>query len=403
MGVPELLIIITLSVFPLGELIRINLAKDITLHPVDLCVFLVMVSWLIVKIKNKTHILRIENIKPVSVFILIAFCSLLVNTYWLKANELIVSALYLVRWACYAGIYFAVRDTGKQFKTIILPRILLADGLIILILGLLQLYFFPSLIPWIQYQWDKHMLRLFSVFLDPNYTGAFLVLFLIFTAYNFFEFLYKQKNKNAVIFGILSGVILIAIFLTYSRSALIMLLTSSVTFLIFMRKKRVILIILVSMILFALFASRYFYIENVNLFRANSSFERITSAHTAMQIINKNPILGVGFDTYRYALIKYKFNKINLKNTSHADSSTDNSFLFIAATTGLLGLMAFMYMWYKLLNKIFLKGRNGKNIFAVCVFSCVTGLFVDALFINSLFFAPIMLWIWILMGITDSM
>jgi O-antigen ligase len=383
-------------------LVRINLAKDITLHLIDISVFLIFITWIALQLINKKNILKIYTLKPVLLFSLICLISLLANAYWLKPNELVVSALYFLRWLSSVGVYFAVRDTKTHFKNKTLPRILVIDGLTILILGFIQQFFFPSLIGFYQPDWDRHDHRMFSVFLDPNYLGSFFVLYLLFIGANFFENLNKKKNKLTVLYGIISGATLVAVYLTYSRSALLMLLISSITFLTLINKKRIIFILIGATLVYVLITSPKFYIENLNLFRVNSSIERLQSAKIALQIIEKNPILGVGFNTYRYAQVKYNFRASNTNFTSHADAGTDNSFLFVAATTGILGLLSYLYIWFNLLKKAYQKSKEKNNFYAACILSSAIGLSVSGQVINSLFFLPLILWMWILIGSTDS-
>lgn len=243
---------------------------------------------------------------------------------------------------------------------------------------------------------------MFSVFLDPNFAGAFFVLYLLFTVGLAFENINKKIYKLAGIYAIIAGITLIAIFMTYSRSALVMFLVSSFTFFILIKKKKFILFIVGITFLYVIIASPRFYIENVNLFRINSSIERIESANIAIKIIEKNPIFGVGFNAYRYALVKYNLRSLGTKYPSHADAGTDNSFLFITATAGIAGLISYLYLWFLLLKRIYQKSREKNNFFASAVLSSAIGLTINAQFINSLFFGSLMLWMWVVLSVTDS-
>jgi len=94
--------------------------------------------------------------------------------------------------------------------------------------------------------------------------------------------------------------------------------------------------------LFALISSSN--VENMNLFRRTSSLARLNNYSTAIKIITGHPLLGVGFNSYRY--VKEMYIKPGLGNIpSHADAGLDNSFLFILATTGIIGLLAYLFLW----------------------------------------------------------
>ena len=402
MGILEILIIISLLLFPLGELVRIEIFKNIILHPINISMSLLCIYWIYLQIKNKKNIFKVEGAKPIIIFSSIALISLLVNLSWLKINEFTTSIMYLVRWLLFASIYFAVKDTSPYFKKKILGKLLVLVGIIILILGLIQVFFYSDLISLYKFGRDKHMYRLFSVFLDPNFTGTFLVLYLLFIASLFFNNLKRKKLRLSIFYATIASITLIAIYMTYSRGALLMCLASSTIFFILIKRKKLILLIISITILYAYIISPNFYIENTNLFRVNSSKERIKSTQIAIQIIEKNPVFGVGFNTYRYALEKYNFRSLNTLYPSHADAGTDNSFLFILATSGILGLLAYLSIFFMLFKKVYRRARYEKNILAAAVFSSGIGLIVNAQFINSLFFWPIMLWMWTMLSIVDS-
>lgn len=139
-------------------------------------------------------------------------------------------------------------------------------------------------------------------------------------------------------------------------------------------------------------SSRYFNIENINLFRIASSEARIDSAKNALTIIKSNLLTGVGFNSYRYAQIRYGIRKEQSAGTiSHADAGTDNSFLFVLATTGFVGLILYLFMWFKIF----------KIASALAIVS-IFGVFIDSLFINSLFYPFVMLWLWIILALKKN-
>ena len=228
------------------------------------------------------------------------------------------------------------------------------------------------------------MYRMFSIFLDPNFAGAFFVLFFVFLMDGFL----KNKSKIIVLLLILT---LGAVFLTFSRSALLMLIISSSLLFIFMNKKRFILMLIAVAILVLVASSKYFNIENINLFREASSQSRINTAKSALVIIKNNPVFGVGFDSYRYAQLRYGFRVEGKDSISHSDAGTDNSFLFILATTGIVGLILYLLLWFNILK-----------IASPLAIASIIGVFVDSLFINSLFYSFIMLWLWVIIALSPK-
>jgi len=150
------------------------------------------------------------------------------------------------------------------------------------------------------------------------------------------------------------------------------------------------------LILFFIVISPLFYIENTNLLRTASSEARLETSRNALKIIQDHPILGVGFNAYRYAQIKYNFRNAHPLFMSHADSGVDNSFLFVLATTGIIGFIAYISLWFFILKMAVVRKKHELSIAGVLVIASIVGLSVNALFINSLFYAPLMLWMWLL-------
>lgn len=184
-----------------------------------------------------------------------------------------------------------------------------------------------------------------------------------------------------------------------------MLLVSAIIFSILTKKIKWIFGIILISVIFISISSRSFNIENVNLFRIASTEARIDSARIAMQIIKDNSIFGIGFNTYRYAQIKYGFRNPGDSRLSHADAGTDNSFLFILATTGIVGLIFYLNLLWKILKMSYLNYEQYKNqdvqkYIAIAIIASVGGIMIDSLFINSLFYSGMLAWLWILLGVT---
>ena len=131
--------------------------------------------------------------------------------------------------------------------------------------------------------------------------------------------------------------------------------------------------------------------------RIHSSISRFQSAQHALQVIQSNPIIGVGFDSYRYAQIRLHLINSTSKFPSHSASGDDTSLLFVFATTGIIGLLSYCYMWFKLFKGA--QKTYKKNAFALIFIASGAGLFINSFFINSLFYPEIMFWMWIIAGL----
>lgn len=394
----NVLIILFLILFPLAEIGKVQLGIiSVTLN--DLTLSILIIVWIMFKRKKLYKIKNTALFKPIVIFSSIGGISLLLNFFNLKSDEFLISLLYLLRWIGYVFLYFILVSANKIFIKKI-SYILLVPISLFIFFGYLQFFFYPSLRNLYYLGWDEHLYRLFSSFLDPNFAGTFLVITLIFVISLLLDSL-KSQNKNFTI--TLSTIFilnLIAVYLTYSRSALIMLFVCVITFLILKKKKKILLILLIPLIAFIFISPKSFQTEGTNLLRITSSEARISAARDAIKIFKINPILGVGFNAYRYAQNKY--NNLTDRNwqITHSGAGTDNSFLFILATTGILGFIAYLYLLYKM----FFLGKENlrKNKFAAVLISSLLGVMVSSIFVNSLFFVYIMGWIWIMAALTEN-
>lgn len=383
MGILKKIFILVLFFFSFGEIIRIDLGNAIILKPIDLGVGLIVLLWLMLKLKKNEEIKQKSTVVPILLFATSAFLSLIINYFSLSLNQFFASLAYLIRWTFYAGIFFVVNDFDGKFKKRI-GYLLIIVGSLVTGLGYMQYLFYPSLKVLSSLGWDEHMYRMFSVFLDPNFGGAFFVLFFLFLASLFLE-----KKNNFI--GLLIALTLGAVFLTFSRSVLIMLIVSSSIFFILMNKKILIVLLLGIVFLALAISSKYFNIENINLFRVVSTEARIETSTNAIKIIGDQPIFGVGFNAYRYAQLRYGFRNDKAEVMSHADSGVDNSILFVLATTGIVGFLFYSLMWIRILKTA-----------SVLAVASIIGVFIDSLFVNSLFYTYVMFWLWVIIGLREK-
>lgn len=399
-------IIFILFLFPLGEIARYQFDNGISITAIDIGTILLITIWLIANIinKRKKQIFKFSLTKPIFLFAAACILSLVVNVSNLKSWELFVSSLYFLRWVMYACIYFIVSGFDKKFKIKVLV-LMIISGLLILGGGYIQYFFYPNLRNLYYLGWDEHLYRMFSVFLDPNFAGTFFVL-LLFLTFGLTVYCIKSKKLiYTIALSLLTSFTAIGVFLTYSRSALIMFFVGSFAFLVLINKKRLIVPILAIFLIVFVISSENFNIENKNLLRISSSVARLDPANKALTIIKDHPLFGVGFNAYRYTQIKYGFLGKKELILSHADAGTDNSFLFVLATTGLVGFTAYIYLWYKISSNLYVlfKQNTGldKIIFLV-LFSSFMGVLLASFFINALFYPFIMAWIWILVGYCEK-
>lgn len=384
----KIIFVLTLIALALGDLGRIQFENGVAITSYDVMVGLLVLFGLgFVKWKN---VFSDTLFKPIIIFAGFAFISLLINSRVLSLPDLFVSALYLLRWIFYAGIYFVVGNFDSGFKKRIPLIMIFISFIFIVIPGYIQYFFYPDLRNLYYLGWDEHLYRMFSSFLDPNFAAVVFSLLLI---------LILAMRLGKIGF-LLAGLTFIALLLTYSRGGYVMFFAGILALSFLLNKKRYILALLVSLILGIALIPKNLEGEGVKLLRSASILSRIESSRDAIKIFSDNPILGVGFNAYRYAQYRYGFLKGENWRVSHSGAGANNSFLSVLATTGIAGFLSYLYLWFCILKRAY-QGYP-KSVVSAVVIASALGLFLNAFFINILFFPFIMAWMWTLLGLTEN-
>lgn len=404
MGILKILFIILLLSFPVGELLRFQLIPGVVMPLNDVVVGITSIYgfYFVVKERKKLNVF----LKPILLFVFLCTFSLLINSFRITTNEIFVSSLYLLRWISYTMLFLLCILFDKNFKKVLL-WVSLFSGIVFVLIGYVQYAFYQNLRNLYHLGWDDHLYRLFSSFLDPNFAGIFLSLLILLLLTLMFFFWEQGKKKTAGGFLVLTGLSLGALFLTYSRSSLIAFICA--VGLLFVLKKKAKFLILIAFVffLYLLLIQKDFNTENINLFRIASSEARLKTMQDGVKIALDHPVFGIGFNTYKYAQIEYGFRKKEEAEKSHADAGADNSLLFVLATTGIVGLLAFLNIWRVLIVLSFKQWKKqSKNMFQSAfpplLIATIVAVFINSQFINSWFYIFIMEWVWIIAGLTFS-
>lgn len=312
-------------------------------------------------------------------FIFICLISLILTPLNLNLIQELSSLAYIIRftsfilfgWLIYSDAFLNFKENSQ--------KVLIFSGIVLGVLGLLQLIFLPDLRFLSIQGWDPHFMRTVSTFFDPNFLGAYLVLTL----------LLLQKSSWGIIL-----LVYIALLTTFSRGAYLTFGVSFLTLTILNRSIK--LFLLTGMLSLGLFLGYSSYQKSVavprNIDRTKSAEYRLDSWQQGFLMFQKNPVLGVGYNAYRYGLEQYKLADQNFISSRGA-SSNDSSFLFVLATTGVLGLASYLtflfsIMWIGRKNYILLAG--------------LAGLIVQSFFANTLFYPFLLIWIVIISSTIKS-
>lgn len=373
-----LLISILAFAIAAGQLIRIPIGtQGITALDITVTLFC-----LIGLLKIKFYLRKPPiQIAAALVFIAAAILSLIFTPLHLKIAEYAISFSYTARFFLYVlFVWLAFSGAFGNLQKNLIKAILLA-GISFALLGLLQFIFFPDLTFLSIAGWDPHYFRTVSTFLDPNFAGAFLVLTLLLII----SYLRDRSEATPRVFYLLFVIIYLALLTTFSRSSYLMFLVSGLTLSFLKKSKKY---ALATIILFA-FLLLGFQIYTLlistphNIDRTQSASFRLNTWQQGLTLFQKSPFLGVGYNAYRYGIAEYNLGDQQFL-TSHGSSSNDSSLLSVASTTGLLGLITYLYFLWTLIKSF------NKNILLT---AGIAGMLIHSFFANSLFYPPILAWI----------
>lgn len=368
-------ILLTLSIIS-GQLLKFSIGTHggLTLLDITVIILCLLGLW-----HTKLRLLKTPLwMKASFVFILIALLSLILTPITLTQAEYFTSISYIIRFSLYIFLGWLVYSNAFPNLKKNTHHILFISGSILAVLGLLQIIFLPDLQFLEKFGWDPHYFRTASTFLDPNFLGSYLVLTLILLTQNL-KFVKKWKIFLFVI-------IYIALLTTFSRGAYLAFLISFLTFSVI--KKSIKLAIVTLLLFFTLLLGFQIYQEAVTkprgIDRTQSAEFRLETWQQGWQLFQMHSILGIGFNTYRYALRQYNLGGEEFLQ-SHGASTNDSSLLYVAATTGVIGLISYIF----LLGAIFVTGVKLHPPLA----AGLLGLITQSFFANTLFYPFLLIWL----------
>ncbi|OGE37817.1 hypothetical protein A3D79_02020 [Candidatus Daviesbacteria bacterium RIFCSPHIGHO2_02_FULL_39_8] len=375
----DILQILLIVGFTSGQLLKIPFGINSGITLLDLSVIILSIFGLI-NLKRKIPKPSLWFVFAIC-FILIATISLIFTPLRLNFKEYFISFSYILRFFLYALLGFLIYCGAiSGFKRNIIS-ILTFCGLVLAVTGLIQLIFLPDLMFLSNFGWDPHYFRAAATFLDPNFLGSFLVLSLILIFQKFTTA--KKWNKIEILSFAL---IYIALLTTFSRGAYLAFLVS---FLYISMLRKSVKATLVTILLFGVLLLGFTTYQRLiaqprGINREQSAEFRLGSWRQGWEIFSQNPILGVGFNAYRFALNQYGLSNEQFFK-SHGSSTNDSSLLYVAATTGIVGLIIYLLF----LGSFFYRGSHLLNAGLIC-------LITQSFFANTLFYPPLILWIFLI-------
>lgn len=402
-----------------GELWRLPMI-GFELLPSDLLIPPLFVVWGIDKIKNDRK-LRLGKIgKMIAVFLFVLTITYFINLFRFDLKQMIVAFSYLGRFGMYLVLAIMAFDLldreGKKhrFRSILLGG-MVVSMVLICFFGFLQLKFFPSFLELGMHLrgWDPHIGRLLSTWFDPNYIGGYLAFMLGPVIGLGLYFRHKGNKKWFQIFAAIAVVGLIALYFTFSRSGYLALIITLGLLALFKSRKLLVAGILIVLLAFT-FSPR---VQQRSLEAWDSGKAllgldtqkpldptaelRVWSWSFAREMIADYPWIGVGYSRYAY--------EINARGHGllggHASGGSDSSLLTIWATSGIFGLLSYLAIGF-VATVVTLKRLWKKDTFRSYLDAGLVagfgGMMAHSVFVNSLLFPLMMVYLLVGLGLLDE-
>ncbi len=399
--------VIFLLLYPLGNLSRIPIG-DIVITLNDVILPALIVSWCLYALVVEKRVLLPPKVVLVFLFGLIAMISLVAGMQYLEVSQILISALYLIRWAEYAALFLITyhylrTSTDPQKKIHTLINYLLYIQFAFVLFGFVQLMLFPDFSKYVQHGWDPHYYRLLSSFLDPNFAGLFLVFGLVMSITPLVLGAFKQIPR--ILFMFLAVLSLAGIVMTFSRSSYLALVVAIGVVGLFASRKMLVVFVLFALVIFLTVPRVQTRVIGALQIDATASL-RLDGYAKTFEIIKKYPVFGVGFNAFRYAQDREGYFRdprgVN-DYGGHAGAGSDSSILFLLATTGPTGLIVYLVLWgwvgIDALRLFLSKSASvDSRSLGLIFFAMLSATFVHTQFVNSIFFPWIMAWMWVLLA-----
>ena len=319
----NILFYLTAFLFSLGQLGRLSFfdqQANIYLYEIAL---LFTLFYLFFKYRFKPIKYYWSRFKPFLIFLGILSLSILIG--WTKYSlfENLVGMLYLYRLHLYFIYFFYLQyhiKAEKNFSKVLKNGIFLIVTLTI-ISTFIQYFFYPDLRNLFYQGWDPHLYRTFGVFFDTSIAASIFGIFFLTT--------------NQLIIKI---AYLILTALSFSRSSYLGLTLALIYSFISQKKFKKIILFLVFFVALVVFIPKPSG-EGVNLKRLYSITSRAEDYRVGINLWKNKPLIGYGYNRIRY---------VKKDSSVHSGASFSSSFLTILVSSGILGLLSFIYVLWNL-------------------------------------------------------
>lgn len=336
-------------------------------------------------------------------FVLWSAFTLAVNSSTLEFKDLAVAGSYWLRTSAYLlllpALLVIVRDP-LTYQT--LRRSFVAAGVIVTLLGFLQLILLPrlALLPAILVAtsgggWDPHEGRLVSTWFDPNFVGAFLGFVLFYLAAAVFT---AQAKGQKLSFMTLTAAVAIAGSLTQSRSsasavgAALLLMSPLMLLRLTVRQRAAALPLTAAVTSLSGLAAGLTVVLLGDRALGLLTFDptitlRLQALASIWSLAQEHLLFGVGYNAWQFAA---RDAGLLTDFSLHSRAGADNSFLTLAVTTGIPGLILFCVPWLAVARQLLGRWLVQGQIVALAAVTSLLSLAIQAQFINSFLYAHLL-------------
>lgn len=327
---------------------------------------------------------------PALGFVFVALLSWIWGAWDLELKAKILSFSYLVRFASIVILGWAVVDwcspdppdkgelkgvlfyrktppnlplSGERSKLILLNLFKIVG--IVILLGYVQFYLVPDLSNFSTVGgFDPHVGRLLGTWMDPNFVGGLLAFFLPLMIGFWYQ---SDSPKTRLWLGALVLICVYALFLTFSRSAYLAAVGGMGLFFLLRDPKIILLGILLAGIGLATNERAQQRVGQLTgtmasvILRDTDEIDptaklRVQSWQRSLELWQKYPVLGIGYNTYRFRGAEEGV----VDETYFSAGGSDSTLLTILVTTGVFGFLAFLWFYADLWFKNFFRWRRSK-------------------------------------------
>ncbi len=288
--------------------------------------------------------------------------------------------------------------SARQFRN--LTGIFVALMLLVAAVGIYQ-YLVGAEMPgkWLDDAEVAVRTRAWSVMGSPNVFGS-LMMFAAFVAGG--HWLAEKNRLRKWVFLLAAGVFGAAMIVSFSRGAWLALLAAAVLLALWVDRRLIIAIVVVSLLAMVLVPGvqyRLAYMFSSDYLYSSLQAGRLDRWYTALEYWEADPILGLGLGRFGSG--------VAIKYFSEAAYSVDNYFVKIAAQMGLFGFFAFGYLVISALRRVRYNisrvARSSDRFLALGLLAGLMGIIFHAVVENLLDFPAMGVYFWFFLGTLFSL